>query len=670
MTARTVASRGSWCLPLIVLGRSLARTPLHRSSPTTPPIMRRSLSAAFLFALASPVVTTGAQTTAPTDSALVARSKQDLDTMARDWNAPGYSRRAQARVRARQDSILRNPVRVDTVVRIRVDTVYVTKPDTAATPDTTVIVVKPPVDTTVVVLPPPAPTPVVSYPIPLSIGGSGVALAALPRDTVDATYPATTSLVRVPSGADLQAVLNAARPGDLIALARGGVYTGDFMLPKHAGASASTCSQWIVLRTDVADSLLGAPGTRMTPTKALALQLAKIQSPDNQQAIGSAVGVANVGCWRLVGLDVQQQPGNPAAYNANGLVRMGDVDATDSTKQAHHLILDRSYVHGGAIVTGQTNNPNGIRRCVVFASRYNAVVDSWLERCRGGDGDTQAILAIWGTGPYLVRNNHLSGGTEVLMSGGGTSGIVGAVPSDWTIHGNLFTRELADTVTLVKNLLELKNAERVDVAGNVFRLNWVGGQAGYAILAKSVNQSSGSCTWCRTRDFTFRYNRIAQSAEGINLAGIQEGPAQPSARFTLYHNWIDSLGYRAKAEGHPFQILGNAGTLTDVTIAYTTVTPAPWGLVFYDGGPTARQAWQSNVLYCGGYGAKGSGTAQGASTLTTYAPGVVWTNNALYGCGDGYPALGTTYAGSFAGALTAGAGASFGALLDRVEVAR
>lgn len=611
------------------------------------------------------------------DSSHVRRQDARVDTVAtaitqycRTNGARGYV----CNTRRQLDSLKANErvtlARVDTL-RL-VDTLYVTKPDSVP-PDTTVIVVKPPVDTTVVVVPPPIPTPVVTYPLPLGIGGSGVAIAQLPRDTVDATYPATTSLVRVPSGADLQSVLNSARPGDLIALARGGVYTGDFMLPKHAGAGASTCSAWIVLRTDVSDSLLGSPGTRMTPTKALALQLARIQSPDNQQAIGSAVGVANVGCYRLVGLDVQQQPGNPNAYNANGLVRMGDVGATDSTTQAHHLILDRSYVHGGAIVTGQTgttNNPNGIRRCVVFASRYNAVVDSWLERCRGGEGDTQAILGLWGTGPYLVRNNTLSGGTEVLMSGGGTSGIVGAVPSDWTIHGNVFTRELADTVTLVKNLLELKNAERVDVAGNVFRLNWVGGQAGYAILAKSVNQSSGSCTWCRTRDFTFRYNRLTQSAEGINLAGIQEGPAQPSARFTLYHNWIDSLGYRAKAEGHPFQVLGNAGTLSDVTIAYTTVTAAPWGLVFYDGGPTARQAWQSNVLYCGGYGAKGSGTAQGAATLTTYAPAVVWTNNALYGCGDGYPAPGTTYAGSFAGALTAGAGASFGALLDRVEIAR
>jgi hypothetical protein len=43
------------------------------------------------------------------------------------------------------------------------------------------------------------------------------------------------------------------------------------------------------------------------------------------------------------------------------------------------------------------------------------------------------------------------------------------VPSDITIHGNLITRELADTVTLVKNLLESKCSDRTDVAGNVFR---------------------------------------------------------------------------------------------------------------------------------------------------------------------------------------------------------
>jgi hypothetical protein len=519
----------------------------------------------------------------------------------------------------------------------------ITPTDTAKQPPVVVVDSGP----TPVPTPAPTPSPSASYPVPANLGGGTVAVAQLPRATVDVTYPTCTTIVRVLAGSDLQAALRSATPGVCLLLAQGAVFTGDFMLPKHAGAGANSCSGWVVVRTDVPDSLLGVPGTRMTPSRAASLRLAKLQSPDNQQAIGTAMGVPNVGCWRITGVEIAQAPGGA---DANGLVRFGDHTETDSTEQAHHLILDRSYVHG----------PN-IRRCVILNSRFNAVVDSWVEKCTGPNGDTQALLAYAGTGPYLVQNNTLSGGAEVMMIGGANGGIVGATPSDFTIHGNVFTRQLSDTTGLVKNLFEVKNAERVDFAGNVLSNNWNNGQVGFALLLKSVNQSSGPCSWCRSRDITVRYNQITNSASGMNLAGILEGPAQPAARYTIYQNTIGQLGFRPKADGIPFQILGNGGTLSDVIIAYNTVSPAPWGLVSYDGGPTARQAWQSNVLYCGGYGAKGSATGVGLPTFTAFAPGVVWTGNVLYGCGSGFPA-GTTYSGSLTSALTSGAGADTAAV--------
>jgi hypothetical protein len=493
------------------------------------------------------------------------------------------------------------------------------------------------------------------------LGLSVAAVAEFPRDTVDVTYPVTTSAVRVPAGANLQTALNAAKPGDAILLAPGAVYSGDFQLPKHAGAGTATCSGWVVVRTDLTDAQLGAPGTQMTPSRASALQLAKIETPDNQQAIGSAWGVPNVGCWRLVGVEVLPNPAIATATDVNGLVRFGDHTVKDSTQQAHHLILDRSYVHGSStprIGTSSAMIPGQVRRCVLLNSRYNAVVDSWLEHCRGGNGDTQSILLYAGTGPYLVQHNTLSSGSEVLMSGGATSGIVGAVPSDLTIHGNHFTRPLADTVTLVKNLLEFKNVERADVAGNVFDSNWANGQVGYAVLIKSVNQSSGGCTWCRSRDVTFRYNRIVRSANGLNLAGIMESPAQPAMRYTVYGNVIDSLGYR-NGEGKPVQILGG-GSLFDVTLANNTVAPAKWGLIAMSG-VTARLAVQGNALYCGGYGIKGDGVAQGTPTLTADAVPYAWGQNALYGCTSGYP-TGTTYSSSLSNALATALGADTGTL--------
>jgi hypothetical protein len=154
----------------------------------------------------------------------------------------------------------------------------------------------------------PAPSSASAFPVPSGLGLNIAQVAELPRDTAPTPYPAITRQVRVSLFANLQAALNAAQPGDELLLPAGAAYTGDFMLPKHAGADVASCSSWIVVRTDVPDSLLGAPGVRMTPTRAAALKLAKIQTPDNQQAIGSAWGVDNVGCWRIVGLEMLPGP--------------------------------------------------------------------------------------------------------------------------------------------------------------------------------------------------------------------------------------------------------------------------------------------------------------------------------------------------------------------------
>jgi hypothetical protein len=520
-------------------------------------------------------------------------------------------------------------------------------------------------------LPSPAPIPssASTYPVPTGLGLNIAQVAELPRDTAATPYPAITRQVRVSLIANLQAALNTAQPGDELLLPAGATYTGDFMLPKHAGADVASCSSWIIVRTDVADSLLGAPGVRMTPSRAAALKLARIQTPDNQQAIGSAWGVANVGCWRIVGVEVLPQPGNANATDVNGLVRFGDHNAIDSTKLAHHLVLDRSYVHGSATPSpkGAPLLPGQVRRCLLLNSRWNVVVDSWVEFCRGGNGDTQTALSYLG-GPLRLTNNHLSGGAEVVMFGGATPALVGAVTSDVTVHGNVITRELADTITLVKNLLEAKNVDRLDVAGNVLRLNWSDGQVGYGVLIKSVNQSSGGCRWCHSVNVTLRYNLLTQSANGLNLAGIMEAPALPAGPYTIYHNVIDSLGYRdTKGEGgRALQMLG-ASSLSDVTLAFNTIAPTSWGLMS-TAGIAARVAMQSNAWYCGGYGIKGSGLSSGTASIAATLVPYAWSGQQLFGCSSGYPG-GTTYTSSLASALSSGGGAQLGALLSGVVVA-
>src|SRR5438874_7082947 len=92
---------------------------------------------------------------------------------------------------------------------------------------------------------------------------------ALPQATVDTTMPAMTGkTTTVKSGDSLQAAIDAAQPGDTLALEAGATFTGPITLPNKTG------TDWIIIRTATPDAQFAMPGTRVSP--ALAPKLAKI----------------------------------------------------------------------------------------------------------------------------------------------------------------------------------------------------------------------------------------------------------------------------------------------------------------------------------------------------------------------------------------------------------
>src|SRR5262245_3795410 len=96
----------------------------------------------------------------------------------------------------------------------------------------------------------------------------------------DSTSPA----IRVPSGGDLQAALNRARPGDTILLARDGQYVGNFVLPSPKGPAGDhgDNERVVTVRTE-GDTGFPRDGERMTP--AAAAHLAKLQSPNGSPVL-------------------------------------------------------------------------------------------------------------------------------------------------------------------------------------------------------------------------------------------------------------------------------------------------------------------------------------------------------------------------------------------------
>src|SRR5689334_19826325 len=90
---------------------------------------------------------------------------------------------------------------------------------------------------------------------------------------------AFASTISVPPGANLRQAINAAQPGDVVALAPGATYAGGFVLPAKSGDA------WITLRTG-GDAGLPGDGGRISPANAGAL--AKIQQAGGGPAIATA----------------------------------------------------------------------------------------------------------------------------------------------------------------------------------------------------------------------------------------------------------------------------------------------------------------------------------------------------------------------------------------------
>src|SRR5437870_1189092 len=77
----------------------------------------------------------------------------------------------------------------------------------------------------------------------------------MPRAYVDTTYaPSSGRIIALRAGANFQAALDAARPGDVITLEAGATFVGSFTLPNKLGAD------WIIIRTSAPDGNLPPPG--------------------------------------------------------------------------------------------------------------------------------------------------------------------------------------------------------------------------------------------------------------------------------------------------------------------------------------------------------------------------------------------------------------------------
>jgi len=439
-----------------------------------------------------------------------------------------------------------------------------------------------------------------------------------PRSRVELPPEATRGrTVHVKPGESLQAAIDAAAPGDRITLQPGATYQGPFRLPRKTG------DQWVVIAS-AAEAQLPPRGRRVAASHAS--QMPRIVA-EGDTVIQAMPGAHH---YRLVGLEVAPADGT----YANTLVQLGDRETT-ADSQPHHIVIERSYLHG--------DTKKGARRGVALNSRHTAVVDSYLADFKEAGVDSQAIAGWNGAGPFRIENNYLEGAGENVMFGGADPTVPQLVPADIEVLRNYMFKPLRWKVGHasyqgsewpVKNLFELKNARRVLVEGNVLENNWTHAQNGFAILFTVRNQDGGA-PWSTVEDVTFVNNIVRHVGGGVNILGRDDNhPSQQTRRIAIRNNLFLDVG-GAWGSGRLFQLLDGTNS---VAIAHNTALQT--GSILFGGDHAAHTAFvfEGNIAPHNEHGIIGSGTQPGNQTLARYFPRAVIRGNVIIGGNGGlYP---------------------------------
>jgi hypothetical protein len=222
------------------------------------------------------------------------------------------------------------------------------------------------------------------------------------------------------TGADFQAALDGARPGDIITLQAGTVLQGNFILP------AKKAGDWITIRSTGTDGL-PPDGARVTPAHQSAM--AKLVSPNSEPALRTEPGAHH---YRFVGVEFTIAPEVMFNY---GIIRLGEGNETDAALLPHDLLFDRCYVHGQPMAD--------LSRGIALNSAATEVSNSYISDCHGIGFDTQAICGWNGPGPFRIANNYLEGAGENVLFGGADPKIAALVPANIEFVGNHCAKPLA-----------------------------------------------------------------------------------------------------------------------------------------------------------------------------------------------------------------------------------
>ncbi len=425
------------------------------------------------------------------------------------------------------------------------------------------------------------------------------------------TKARAATVTQVKAGANLQAALDQAKPGDTLMLEAGATFIGNFVLPVKTGTQTITI-------TTSAEKTLPA-GVRVSPADAP--KMPKIYSPNTSGAINTAAGAHN---WRLIGLEVAA----PGIYSG-GVLRLGTGTETSMSQIPHDFSIERCYVHGDAL--------KGSKRGIAPNASHVTIVDSYIDDHKSDSQDAQAV-SCWNCDTLRVENNYLEGsGENIFIAELGT--VKDYRPFDITIRHNYIRKPLGwkdgtdpktpGKIWPIKNLFELKAGINVEFSGNVLENCWISAQGGMAInlkpgMAAPVNAS-------RTENVRVENNYINGAVIGIQFSGTDTQNMTVGVgtmkNVIVRNNAFTNIG--ALPWGLNSRLLQFSMSPTaNLTIENNTVVGPSVNAAFsLDGVGSPGFVFKNNLFTRGTYGIKGPGFAEGTPSTSSSFPDGVYSGN-------------------------------------------
>lgn len=434
--------------------------------------------------------------------------------------------------------------------------------------------------------------------------------AAMSEGVRAATIPVATAQ-------QFQDALNAANPGDTIVLNAGVTYKGNFTLPSKSGDSYITI-------TSSSLSQLPPEGERVAPY--YAQYMPRIASAGNN--LPALRTLPNAHHYRIVGVEITLDIND----TVETLVELGSRYSYEQGSLGvvpHHITLDRCYIHGLPTKL--------LKRGIALNSAYSEIKNCYISECHSTGEDSQAIMGWNGPGPFSIVNNYIEGAGENLMFGGDDAVISGLVPSDIEIRHNHFYKPptwKTNANWTEKNLLELKNAQRVTIDGNVFEYSWLDGQVGYAILFTVRNQG-GNNPWSIVQDVQFTNNIVRHAGGGIQIQGTDNlNPSQQTQRINIYNNLFDDINGGTWGGTGWFMLITR--TVKDLTVNHNTVFQASH-IIQTGEGPHTGFIFTNNIMPHNQLGVRSDTDNPGSPTLGAYFPNYIFQGNLIAGSVNEYP---------------------------------